>query len=232
MDASGRETSQGRIDCYIDGSGDTVSIVQMQCEQAPSAKNENFVAMTKALAKQAALSTVEPTPENLLDQPDIDDPSKKANDRLTETINLIRENIKLTRVARLKADGGAIGHYVHHSFQEAAVARFEGSDATSRLANEICMHIVATKPIAITREDIPAELVEKERQIAKEQAAQTGKPENILEKISAGKLKTWFGEKVLLEQDFVKDNEMKVADLLKRAGDVKVTHFKRFKIGE
>ena len=57
MDASGRETSQGRIDCYIDGSGDTVSIVQMQCEQAPSAKNENFVAMTKALAKTRGLVT-------------------------------------------------------------------------------------------------------------------------------------------------------------------------------
>ena len=73
---TGRETSQGRIECYRDPAGHVIALVQMKCEQAPSAKNDKFVAMTKALARQAALQPVEPTIDNLLDQPDVDDPSK------------------------------------------------------------------------------------------------------------------------------------------------------------
>ena len=184
------------------------------------------------LAKQAALCEMEPTVKNLLEQPDVEDPSKKANDRLLEVMNLIRENMGVAHVTRLKAEGGVLGQYTHFNFQEAAVVRLEGSGATSELANGIAMQIVASKPVAIKREDVPADLVEKEREIAKEQAAQSGKPANILDKIAEGKLNTWFAETVLLEQVFLKDNKTKIRDLLKQTGDVSVTRFERFRIGE
>ena len=229
---SGRETSQGRIECYRDPTGQVIGIVQMKCEQAPSAKNEKFVAMTRALAKQAAVAPIEPTVENLLDQPDVDAPQQKAGTRLLEVVNLIRENMGVARVVRLKADGGVLGHYVHFDFQSAAAVRLEGPGATPELATDIAMHIVAARPMAIRREEIPKEIVDKEREIAKEQAAQTGKPANILEKIAEGKLNTFFAENVLLEQVFVKDNKTKIRDLLKQAGNVTLTHFERFRVGE
>ena len=229
----GRETSQGRVECYRDPAGQVIGIVQMRCEQAPSAKNEKFVAMTKQLAKQAALGAIEPTAENLLDQPDVDDPAKQAGARLLDVVNLIRENMGVARAARFQAAGGVLGLYVHFDYQQAAVVRLEGPGATAELANDIATHIVAARPVAIRREDIPKELVAKEREIAKEQAAQTGKPANILDKIAEGKLNTWFAETVLLEQDYVKaESKTKVRDILKQAGGATVTRFVRFKVGE
>ena len=226
---AGRETSQGRIEFYRDPAGQVIGIVQMKCEQSPSAKSEKFVEMTKCLAKQAALQPVEPTVENLLEQPDVENPSAKANTRLLEVINLIRENMGVARVARVRADGGILGVYLHHNFQEAAVVRLEGGGATAELANDIAAHAVATKPMAVRREDVPAEVVERERDIARKQAEQTGKPANILDKIAEGKVNAFFGENVLLEQIFVKDNKLKVRDLLKQAS---VSQLVRFRVGE
>jgi len=225
----GRETSQGRIECFKDPAGQVFAMVQMKCEQAQSAKNDKFMAMTKALARQAAQQPGEPNAESLLEQPDVDDPSKKAGAQMLEVINLIRENMGLARVARVKADGGVLGAYVHFDFQQAAIVRLEGTGATPELAYDIATHAVAAKPIAIRREDVPKEVVDKEREIAKEQAASTGKPANILEKIAEGKVNAFFGDNVLLEQIFVKDNKTKVRDLLKQAT---VTHLVRFRVGE
>ncbi len=225
---SGRETSQGRIEVYTDAAGEVIGMVQMKCEQAQSAKSDQFVAMTKALAKQTALQPVEPTVENLLDQPDVDDPAKKANSRLLEVVNLIRENMGVAQVARLKANGGVVSAYVHFNFQQAAAVRLEGAGAFRELAYDIATHVVAAKPMAIRREDVPKEIVDREREIAKAQAAQTGKPANILDKIAEGKLNTFFAENVLLEQIFVKDSKIKIRDLLKQAN---VTHMVRFHVG-
>lgn len=225
----GRETSQGRIECFRSSDGQVMALVQMTCEQAPSAKNERFVEMTKALARQAALQQPEPTADNLLEQPDVDNPAKKANQRLLDVINLIRENMGVARVARLRAGGGVLGAYVHFNFQEAAMLRLEGQGATPELANDIAMHAVAARPLAIRREDVPADVIAREREIAKKQAEQTGKPANILDKIAEGKLNTFFAENVLLEQIFVKDNKTKIRDLLKQAT---VTDLVRFKVGE
>src|SRR5262245_42361333 len=148
---AGRETSQGRIEAYRDPNGQVISIVQMKCEQAPSAKNEKFVEMTKALARQAALQTPEPTVDSILEQPDVDNPAVKANARLLAVINLIRENMGLARVGRLKANGGILGAYVHFDYQQGAVIRLEGPGATAELANDIATHAVATKPLEIGR---------------------------------------------------------------------------------
>lgn len=223
----GREATQGRIEEFR--TPESVAIVQMFCEQAPSSKNERFVAMTKALAKQAALQPAEPEVATLLDQPRVDDSAQPARTLLLDVVNLIRENMGVARAVRVPLAGGVVGSYVHFNYQEAALIRLEGPGATQELANDLCMHIVACKPIAIRREDVPAEVVEKEREIARELAAQTGKTGNILDKIAEGKVNSFFAERVLSEQLFVKDNKTKVADLLKQTT---VTRFERFKVGE
>ncbi len=229
---AGRETSQGRIEVFRDPDGQVIGIVQMKCEQSPSAKSEKFIEVTKCLAKQAAMQSPDPTAENLLDQPDVDNPAAKANARLLDVINLIRENMGVAKVARVRANGGVLGLYLHHNYQEAAVVRLEGTGATAELANDIAAHAVAAKPMAVRREDVPADVVERERDIARKQAEQTGKPANIVDKIAEGKVNTFFAENVLLEQIFVKDNKTKIRDLLKQAGNATVTDLVRFKVGE
>jgi elongation factor Ts len=144
-------------------------------------------------------------------------------------MNLIRENMGLARVARVKANGGVLGAYVHFDYQQGAVVRLEGPGATAELANDIATHAVATKPLAIRREDISKEVVDREREIARKQAEQTGKPANLLDKIAEGKLNTFFAENALIEQIFVKDYKSKIRDLL---GKASVTHLIRFRVGE
>src|SRR5262249_5550440 len=144
--------------------------------------------------------------------------------------NLIRENMGVSRVARVRANGGVLGAYVHFDYQQAAVVRLEGATATVELANDIATHAVATKPLAIRREDVPKDIVDREREIARKQAEQTGKPPNLLDKIAEGKLNTFFADNALLEQIFVKDNKTKVRDLL--GGKATVTHLIRFRVGE
>jgi elongation factor Ts len=93
------------------------------------------------------------------------------------------------------------------------------------------MHITAKNPVAAKRDEVPAELINKEKEIAKAQAAATGKAANIVERIAEGKLKTWFAENVLLEQPFVKDDSKTVGDLLKSA-KLNLVRFVRYKVGE
>ena len=107
----------------------------------------------------------------------------------------------------------------------------EGEKADPQLLRDICMHVTAKNPVSARREDVPPELVAKELEIAKAQAAGTGKPANIVDKIAEGKMKTWFAENVLVEQPFVKDETKTVGDLLKAAG-LKMSRFIRYKVGE
>ncbi len=104
----------------------------------------------------------------------------------------------------------------------------EGGDA--ELLNDVCMHIAAMAPQALTREQMPADLVAKEEEIAKEQIRASGKPDNLVDKILIGKMKRWYGENVLLEQPFVKDDKKTVGKLLEEAG-IKVTGFTRLQVG-
>ena len=166
--------------------------------------------------------------EALLGQTLLEDLKKTVNDRIAEVVGLIRENMKPARMARMS---GLLGSYCHHDGSVGVLLQVEGEKAEPQLLRDICMHITAKNPVAGKREDVPAESVEKEREIFKAQAAATGKPANIVDKIAEGKLKTWFAENVLLEQPFVKDDTKTVGDLLK-AANLQFVKFIRFKVGE
>jgi elongation factor Ts len=136
------------------------------------------------------------------------------------------------RPARLKRlSGGLVGSYSHHDGSIGVLLQVEGTKADAQLLRDVCMHITAKNPVAARREDVSDDLIARERDIAKSQAAATGKPANIVEKIAEGKLKTWFAENVLVEQPFVKDDSKTVGELLKTAG-LKVVQFIRYKVGE
>jgi elongation factor Ts len=222
-----RETAEGRIGIYIDPAKQVGAIVEMRCESAPVAKSEPFVRLAQDIAKQVALKQPA-TVEALLTQPFVDDPKRTVNDRIGETVGLIRENMKPARMNRLT---GLLGSYTHHDGAVGVLLQVEGAKADPQLLGDISMHITALNPVAARREEIDPALIEKEREIAKTQAAATGKPANIVDKIAEGKLKTWFAANVLVEQPFVKDDSKTVGDLLKAAG-LKVVKFIRYRVGE
>jgi elongation factor Ts len=228
MDKKGtRETAEGRIAAFIDPAKQVGALVEMRCESPPVVKSEHFVRLANEVAKQVALK--EPANvEALLAQPYVGDPKKTVNEHIGEVVGLIRENMRPARFVRLT---GQLGSYCHHDGSVGVMVQVEGPQSDPQLLRDVCMHITAKNPVAARREDVPPALIEKEKEIAKSQAAATGKPANIVERIAEGKMKTWFAENVLLEQPFVKDDSKTIGDLLKGAG-LKLVKFVRLRVGE
>jgi elongation factor Ts len=224
-----REAAEGRVAAFIDPARKVGALVEMRCETAPTAKNELFVALAKEVAEHVALNDPPDVP-TLLNQPFAGDAAKTVNNRVGEVVGQIRENMK---VARFKRMTGLLGSYIHHDGSVGVMVQVEGDKADPAVLRDVCMHITAKQPLAALREQIPQATIDKEMEIARTQAQEQGKgkPANIIEKIAEGKLRTWFGEKVLAEQPFVKDETKTVGDLLKSHG-LKLVGFVRFKVGE
>ena len=147
-------------------------------------------------------------------------------DRLA-LVQKIGENISVRRIAIVA--GGVIGSYVHSNNRIAVLTRLEGGDA--ELAREIAMHVAAVSPQVVNKEDMPAELVEKEKEIFAAQAEQSGKPANIIEKMIEGRISKFLAESSLVEQPFVKDPDTTVGALARKAGAT-VISFVRYEVGE
>jgi elongation factor Ts len=222
-----RETAEGRIGVFIDPVKQVGALIEVRCETAPVAKSELFVQLANDLAKQVAYQEAT-TPEVLLAQPYVDDAKKTVNERVAEVVGLMRENIKPARMARLT---GLLGSYVHHDGSVGVLVQVEGAKADPQLLRDVSMHITAKNPLAALREHVSQATIDKEMEIARAQAAATGKPANIVEKIAEGKMKTWFAENVLAEQPFVKDDSKTVSELLKVSG-LKLVKFVRLRVGE
>ena len=142
-------------------------------------------------------------------------------------VQKIGENIGVRRIAIV--EGGVIGSYVHGNNRIAVLTKLEGGD--TELARDIAMHVAAVNPQVVNKEDMPAELVEKEKEIFKAQAEQSGKPANIIEKMIEGRISKFLAESSLVEQPFVKDPDTTVGALAKKAGAT-VSSFVRFEVGE
>jgi elongation factor Ts len=224
-----RETAEGRIGVYIDPARKVGAIVELRCESAPVAKNELFVQLANDVARQIALHNPG-SAEELLKQPFVDDAKKTVHERIGEVVGLMRENIQPARMARME---GTLGEYVHHDGSVGVLLLVDGEKNEPVLLRDVCMHIAAKNPMAAVREQVPQEKIEKEMEIARAQALETGKnkPANIIEKIAEGKVRTWFEENVLAEQKFVKDESKTITELLKGAG-LKVNRFVRLRVGE
>lgn len=229
--AAARETAEGRIATYLDPAQKVGAILELRCESAPVAKSDLFIRLANDLARQVAVEGAT-TPEQLLAQKFVGNPAHTVHERIGEVVGLIKENMKPARMARLT---GTLGSYVHHDGASGVLLQCEGTGGDPQLLREVCMHIAAARPPFARREDVPAERVAKEKEIARAQISadpkNQNKPPQILDKIAEGKLNTWFAENVLVEQPFVKDQTKKVGDLLKAAG-LKVVKFVRYKVGE
>ena len=208
----GRETSCGRIAQYIDTGKKVGTMIELQCESAPVANNEEFMALANNLAKQLAVGPGAKTADELWKQPSPGKSGKTLSDEKDDLANKIREVFNLARIVRLD---GLCGGYVHHNGASGVLMEVEGG--TPEVVKDIAMHTAAMRPQAVTKEELDPAVVEKEREILSAAARQEGKPENIIGKMVEGRLRNFYSERVLLEQPFVKDDKKTVGQLAKEA---------------
>lgn len=223
---AGRETTQGRVACFIDPVTRRGGAVEMRCETAPVANTDDFIALASLTARVAA-GLDAPTSETILEYENPQRPGTKVIDFWHEVFNKLRENMQIARAASLR---GELGHYVHFDGQSAAMIELSGP-CPDDVKNGICMHIVSMRPPFLRREDVDAATVEREKAVLSQQVPPD--KAKMADKIIAGKLDRWYGEICLLEQPYVKDDKQTVGQVLKQVSPgLTVNRFIRFRVGE
>lgn len=232
-----RETSEGIV---VSAEGDNwASLAILCCETDFVAKSDDFAAAAEKLADYALACKSDQGADNILETAI---GGKKFSDIITDTVGKTGEKMLVGDFARFKLDGpGIIGTYLHFNKKVGSMVQIEASDENvaadenmKQTAIDIAMHITATKPLALDREGIDPKTIETEKAIYAEQVK--NKPPNIIEKIVDGKLKKFFAENCLLEQQFIKDDSKTVSQVLADAakesgGEAKITRFVRFSVG-
>ncbi len=223
-----RETAFGRYGIHAGLDKPAGAIVELKCESAPVAQNEEFAQLADDLAAAlaAATSAVESADQLLA----LESPSKPGvtlKEQMAELFNRIREKFEVGRFA--KVEGASAGYFHNLGTVIGVLLQVEGGDEES--AKDIAMHIAAMRPMALKPEDLDQAEVEKEREFLRAAALKEGKPENIVEKIVEGRLRQYFAERVLLEQPFVKDDKQTVGKFAEGKGMV-VNQFVCFVLGQ
>jgi len=229
----GRATSEGVIAISLVGSAG--GMVELGCETDFVARTDDFVALAdrlaRAVAEDASITSVDALLASAID-------GEKVSDRIVSAIAVMGENVVVKRVARLAAEKGVVGGYVHAGGKLGVLVAIESPAAGSEieaLAKDISMHVAAAdpSPVAVSREGVSSELLAAEREIYRKQALAEGKPEKILDKIVEGKVNKFLSEIALVEQAFVKDPDQSIGDLLRARGDsLTISAFERFKLGQ
>ena len=224
---SGRVAAEGIVEAYISEDGQTGAIVEVNSETDFVAKNEEFRNFVADVAKQVAKENPADV-EALLEQKSIAEPDKTVREVLTNKIATIGENMSIRRFARFETNN-LLESYIHGDGKIAVLVEME--NGTNELAKDVCMQIAAARPEYLDRESVPADRLAKEMEILKAQAMNEGKPAEIAEKIVQGRIGKFYSEICLVEQEFVKDPDVKVGKLVESKG-AKIVRFVRFEKGE
>jgi len=219
---AGRVAADGRV--VIVHEGNRAVILEVNSETDFVAKDENFVAFAEAVAA-AAIASGATSVDGLADATLADGRTVEA--ARTELVSKVGENISVRRLTAVDSDG-TIGYYTHGAKIGAIVALDGGDEA---LARDVAMHVAAINPTCIDEGGVPAEVLEKERRILTEQAQESGKPAEIIEKMIGGRIAKFLKEITLVGQPFVKDPDVTVGKLLTSQGAT-ATAFVRYEVGE
>lgn len=229
---AGRIAAEGVIACAAAEAG--AALVEVNCETDFVAKDDSFRAFAAAVAEAVLASPESPADAAAVGDLPLGEASVDTARR--ELVGKIGENISVRRCARLAAGGGVVSAYLHGT-RIGVLVRLgggdggDGGDSSAALGRDIAMHIAATRPLCVGESDVPAEVLAREEAIFTAQAADSGKPADIAQKMVAGRIKKFLKENTLLGQPFVKNPEQTVAQLAKAAG-VTVEAFARFEVGE
>jgi len=218
-----RVAAEGVVMTKVAEDGNYGVIIEVNSETDFVARDDNFL----SFAEQALVSSFEASQasvEELLE--------KGLEESRQALVQKIGENVNLRRLKRLNfknANQGIVESYVHNNSKIGVLISLKGGDEA--LAKDVAMHIAAVNPMVVKPEDVPEEILTKESEIYSAQARESGKPEEIVEKMISGRLRKFVAEVSLLEQQFVKDPEIKICDLLKEVG-ADVVQFVRYEVGE
>ena len=223
---SSRIAAEGLVTAYVTEDKKVGSVVEVNAETDFVAKNDEFRNFVADVAKQVAIKNPSNV-EELLAQKYLDT-DRTVQEVLTDKIATIGENMSIRRFTRFESDG-LVESYIHGDGKIGVLVNFEKGDEV--LAKDVCMQIAAARPEYLNREEVPQDKVEKEMEILKVQAMNEGKPAEIAEKMVQGRIGKYYSEICLLDQEFVKDPNVKVGELIKSKG-ANIVGFARLEKGE
>ena len=223
---SGRIASEGLVSSYVSDDRKIGAIVEVNAETDFVAKNEEFKGFVNDIAKIVA--TTNPKDLEELSAEKYLETGKTVKEVLTDKIATIGENMSIRRFERFESEG-LVESYIHGEGKIAVLVDF--SKGEQEVAKDVCMQIAAAKPEYICESEVPEEVVNKEMEILKAQAMNEGKPAEIAEKMVKGRIGKFYAEICLVDQPFVKDQNMKVSELLKSKNS-EIVRFARFEKGE
>lgn len=221
--AAGRVAAEGTVGVFVSADGKQGAIVEVNCETDFVAKNDDFLALSRNLA--ALVASENPADVAALSALKIN--GEVVEDARAQLIGKIGENVTIRRFTRFAA-AGKLANYIHGGKIGVIVDVVGGDEA---LAKDVAMHIAAAKPVALSKNEVPAELIEKERSIALQKATESGKPADIAQKMVEGSVQKYLKEVALLDQPFVKDDKQSIEQLLKSKG-ASVAAFTMYVVGE
>ena len=218
-----REATEGVVLSKINQAGTRVAIVVLNCETDFVAKNEAFIEFTDSILQLALTEN----PVNLDELKILKLGDVTVGEKVIEQIGIIGEKLDLNYFSSISAP--TVISYIHPGNKLASSVGFNQENVDIQVTKDIAMQIAAMNPVAIDKENVSQEVIDKEMEIGRDQAKQEGKPENILDKIAEGKLNKFFKENTLLNQPFVKDNKKTIKQYLQEQNkDLTVTKFDRF----
>lgn len=220
-----REASEGVVLAKVNSDRNKGAMIALNCETDFVAKNENYIAFANSILDLA----LNEEPATLDDLKKLELGDNTVEETVTEQIGMIGEKLDLSYYNAVTAP--SVIAYIHAGNKLASIAGFNTTDIDIQVAKDIAMQIAAMNPVALDKDSVSKEIIEKEIEIGREQAKREGKPENLLDKIAEGKLNKFFKENTLLNQSFVKDNKKSIRQYLQDQNkDLTVTDFKRFSL--
>jgi elongation factor Ts len=221
-----REATEGVVIAKTTNDARRGAIIVLNCETDFVAKNEDFIRFAASILDRA----IEDNPDNLEDLKKLDLGGKPVADKVVENMGIIGEKLELSYYNHI--EGQQVISYIHPGNRLASLVGLNKT-ADVQVGRDLAMQVAAMNPVSIDREDVPAEVVEKEREIGREQARREGRPENILDKIAEGKLNKFYKESTLLNQDYTKDSKKTIRQYLKEIdNDLTVTGFLRYSLND
>ena len=219
-----REASEGVVLAKVTGDASQGAMIVLNCETDFVAKNEDFIKFATSILDTALAE--KPADLDALKQLKLGD--KTVADKVVEQIGVIGEKLDLAYYDKIEAP--QVIPYIHPGNKLATLVGLN-KVVDLQVGKDVAMQIAAMSPVAVDKTDVPADVIEKEKEIGKEQARREGKPENMLDKIAEGKLNKFFKESTLLNQDFTKDNKLSVRQNLQNTDkELTVTEFKRYSL--
>lgn len=224
---AGRIAAEGLVSAKVAAGNKKGVLLEVNCETDFVAKTDEF----KQFVDQVAEAILTASPSTLEDVLQLSVEGSTISDLVTAKIAKIGENISVRRFELFEIADGCVESYIHGAGRIGVLVEVTGSGNIIDSARDVAMQVAAAKPEFVTRDQVPAELVEKEKEILKVQAMNEGKPANIAEKIVTGRIDKFFKEICLVEQPFIKDPDLDVRKMLGQ-NQAQVTRFTRFELGE